>query len=178
MISHAPPGYDCPFCALIAGSETQRNSESDVVLRDAETTAFVSPKWWAGNPGHVIVVPNQHHEHLYEIPDGVLAAVYRTVAKVARAMRASYRCEGVSTRQHNEPGAGQDVWHLHVHVFPRNAGDDLYLRDLEVRWVSADEREPYAARLRAALADYPSALDRDHHGREGSRRTDPRGGRA
>ncbi len=123
----------------------------DVVWRDEQTTAFVSPKWWPENAGHVIVVPNRHVENLYAIDDELLGAVYATAKRIAVAMKAAYDCEGTSTRQHNEPGGNQDVWHLHVHVFPRADGDGLYARDLEARWVDAAERAPYAARLRAVL---------------------------
>jgi histidine triad (HIT) family protein len=153
--SHAPADYDCPFCAVAAGLETAHNANSDVVLRDGSVTAFVSPKWWASAPAHVIVVTNEHYENLYEIPDDALGRVYAAAARVARAMRQAYDCDGVSTRQHNEPGAGQDVWHFHVHVFPRQADDHLYHRDADVRWPPPDERTPYAALLRAELAHYP-----------------------
>lgn len=155
MHRHAPDGYECPFCAVAAGHETALNAESDIVLRATDVTAFVSPKWWVTSPAHAIVVPNAHYENLYEIPDAALGRVYAAVARVARAMRAAYECDGTSTRQHNEPGAGQDVWHFHVHVFPRRHGDDLYVRDGDVRWPSAEERKLYADLLRAALADYP-----------------------
>ena len=90
-------------------------------------------------------------ENLYEIDDDLLGAVYATARRVAIALREAYGCDGTSTRQHNEAGAGQDVWHFHVHVFPRYAGDDLYTRDAEYRWASAGERAPYAAKLRDAL---------------------------
>ena len=151
MERHAPAGYQCPFCALVAGRETELNAVSDIVLRSERTTAFVSPKWWASSPGHVLVVPNEHYEHLYEISDDALAAVYVTVATIARAMRTAYDCEGVSTRQHNEPGAGQDVWHFHVHVFPRYADDRLYLNDGSKRLTTPSERLPFAERLRDSL---------------------------
>lgn len=154
MSDHAPAGYECPFCLLLAGVDTERNTQSDIVRRDAQTAAFVSPKWWVRNAGHVIVVPNGHWENLYSIPRDALAAVSWSAAAVARAIRDSYSCDGTSTRQHNEPGAGQDVWHFHVHVFPRYEGDDLYSADAEVRWTSAEERAPYAARLATVLANY------------------------
>ena len=77
--------------------------------------------------------------------------MYAAAARVARALRSSYGCDGTSTRQHNEPGGGQDVWHFHVHVFPRHDGDDLYGGDADVRWTAPEERAPYAARLRSAL---------------------------
>ena len=150
MRRHAPPDYACPFCLVVAGEATDWNAQSDVVYRDGETTALICPKWWAAAPAHVLVVPNRHFENLYEIPDHVLAAVYRTAKRVAEAMWSAYGCEGTSTRQHNEPGGGQDVAHFHVHVFPRSAGDLLYERNAETR-VTAGERAPYAERLRVAL---------------------------
>ena len=152
MITHAPRAYDCPFCALVAGGETPRTTQSDVVHRDDATTAFVAAKWWEGNAGHVLVVPNQHFENIYSIPDDVLAQVYATARRVAGAIRETYGCEGTSMRQHNEPAGDQDVWHFHVHVFPRYDGDDLYLNHGRTRWAAAAERIPYAERLRARLA--------------------------
>jgi histidine triad (HIT) family protein len=71
---------------------------------------------------------------------------------VALAFKAVYDCDGVSTRQHNEPGGTQDVWHYHVHVFPRYTGDSLYLTQNQRRFVTPEERRPYAERLRAYLA--------------------------
>jgi len=112
----------------------------------------MSPRWWPNNAGHVLVVPNDHVETLYGMSDGALGAVYGTARRVAAAMKASYGCEGTSTRQHNDPASGQEVFHFHVHVFPRFAGDALYARDGEYRWSSPQERAPYAERLREALA--------------------------
>ena len=149
---HAPEAYACPFCRLVGGVETDHNRRSDVVWQDAATTAFVSPKWWRDNPGHVIVIPNRHVENLYEIDDELLGAVHATARRVAIAMKRAYGCAGTSTRQHNEPAGNQDVWHLHVHVFPRHTGDGLYARPDDHRWVAPSERAPYAEQLRAALA--------------------------
>lgn len=51
----------------------------------------------------------------------------------------------------HEPAGGQDVWHLHVHVFPRFDDDRLYQRHDAARWVESEERAPYARRLREEL---------------------------
>ena len=112
----------------------------------------MSPRWWPANPGHVIVIPNEHFADLRDIPDEALGAVYATAKRVAGALAESRGCDGTSTRQHNGSGAGQDVFHFHVHVFPRFAGDALYARDAEFRWASPEERAPYAERLREVLA--------------------------
>ena len=75
--------------------------------------------------------------------------IHETARRIALALKDAYSCDGISTRQHNEPGGNQEVWHYHVHVFPRYAGDGLY----GAPWhdtVTA-EREPSAAKLRHAL---------------------------
>ncbi|SDT43257.1 HIT family protein [Microlunatus soli] len=152
QFSHQPPDYSCPFCALIAGRSDPVNSQQDVVARTDRALAFVSPRWWPNNHGHVLVVPTTHHENLYALPPADGHAVHDLVREVAVAMRHSYGCDGVSTRQHNEPAGNQDVWHLHVHVFPRYADDHLYRNAPLPGFVSAEQRRPYAERLRAALA--------------------------
>lgn len=150
--SHQPADYSCPFCALIGGRSDPVNSQADIVARTDRALAFVSPRWWPNNHGHVLVVPTAHHENLYSLPSADGHAVHDLVAEVAVAMRESYGCAGVSTRQHNEPAGNQDVWHLHVHVFPRYPDDQLYRSSPQSGFVPAEQRLPYAERLRAALA--------------------------
>lgn len=150
-ISHEPPGYDCPFCRLQQGEFDERNHAGDVVAVTELAYARIAPKWWPGNPGAVLVIPRAHVENLYALsaPDG--QAVWDLTQRVAVGIRSAYDCDGTSIRQHNEPAGNQDVWHLHVHVFPRHASDELYPRHREARWVDSDERAPYAEKLRAAL---------------------------
>jgi histidine triad (HIT) family protein len=119
-------------------------------MRTATTTAWISRRWWANNPGHVIVVTNEHVENMYALSQKLAGEVHDTARQIALALKEAYRCEGISTRQHNEPAGYQDVWHYHVHVFPRYEGDGLY--GSPYRETSADERRPYARRLRDALS--------------------------
>jgi histidine triad (HIT) family protein len=142
---------DCFFCRFLSGVESEWNRTDDIILRTERTTAFVAPRWWPSNHGNAIVIPNEHVADLESAEDELLAAIYSATALVARAMRAAYGCEGTSTRQHNGVGAGQEVDHLHVHVFPRYPGDQLYARDADHRFATPDERAPYAAKLRAVL---------------------------
>jgi len=145
-------GEPCAFCSVAAGGATQNTTQADVVFRDEATTAFIGAKWWVNNPGHVLVIPNAHFENLYDVSAEALAAVYATVQRVALAMKQAYECNGVSTRQHNEPAGNQDMFHLHVHVFPRWRHDELYEHHTETWWPSADEKLPYAEKLRRCLA--------------------------
>ena len=150
MYRHAPPGYECPFCTVVRGDENPPwTYSSDVVWRDDDTTAWVNRRWWANNPGAVVLVPNRHVENVYEV-DGVLGgAIQDATRRIALAMKEAYGCEGISTRQHNEPAGDQEVWHYHVHVFPRWHGDDLYRS--RHRLTAREEREPYAERLSRTL---------------------------
>lgn len=148
MYNHEPLHYECPFCILIEGKETEYNSLQDVVYEDATTLAYVAPKWWVNNPGNVLVIPKEHIENIYSISDEILADVYKTVKKVAIGIRKTYSSEGISTRQHNEPAGNQDVWHFHVHVFPRYIEDNLYLNHKNKRWVSKDEKKEYVGKLK------------------------------
>jgi histidine triad (HIT) family protein len=160
MPTHAPADYDCPFCKLLRGEELTGfyTRQSDVVLRTPHATAFVSSRWWPGNAGHLLVVPNQHVENLYLLESPLLGHVYEVVRRVAVALREAYPCEGVTTRQHNEPASHQEVWHFHCHVFPRYAGDRLYERSLEHRWTTPEERAPYAEKLRRWLAEQETGV--------------------
>jgi histidine triad (HIT) family protein len=97
------------------------------------------------------VIPRRHHENLYDLPDDVGHEIWDLTRRVAVAMKKVYQCDGVSTRQHNEPAGDQDVWHLHVHVFPRYQGDQLYLRHMDAAYTPAVDRAPYALRLQALL---------------------------
>lgn len=149
--SHAPEGYDCPFCCLVGGGQTAAGTgPEDIVYRDEWVTGFLSLHWRTNNPGHVLVVPNPHYEHVYELPDEFGEPLLRAVRRISLAMKLAYECPGISTAQHNEPAGNQDVWHYHMHVFPRFEGDDLYRSRL--RLTTATERKPFAEQLRAALA--------------------------
>ena len=149
--SHEPPGYVCPFCAIVRGAGTPPFTvQDDVVDRTETTTAWIGSRWWDRNAGHVIVVPNEHIENMYGMPRELAADVHETARRIALALREAYGCQGISTRQHNEPGGDQEIWHYHLHVFPRYVGDDLYGSPWRI--TMPEERLPYAENLRGALA--------------------------
>lgn len=158
LLSHEPDGYDCPFCQLQDGVVDEHNQPSDVVAVTDRAYARIAPKWWPENPGSVLVMPRAHVENIYALSSTDGHALWDLVQQVAVGMRAAYSCEGISIRQHNEPAGDQDVWHLHVHVLPRQSGDLLYQRHQESRWVEPAERQLYALKLRHAL-DHPHTFN-------------------
>jgi histidine triad (HIT) family protein len=95
------------------------------VYEDGHTIAFMD----AGqvNPGHVIVATRRQVETILDLDDELAGALFRTVAKVARAVEAAFRPEGITVLQANRPAGWQTVPHVHVHVLPRHAGDGVGL---------------------------------------------------
>ncbi|HNP73034.1 MAG TPA: HIT family protein [Kouleothrix sp.] len=92
------------------------------VYEDHATLAFMDI-----NPaarGHALVIPKDEHADLFSIPPETLAAVARTVQRVALAMREVLRPDGVNIIQNNGAAAGQTVFHYHVHIIPRWEGDN------------------------------------------------------
>jgi histidine triad (HIT) family protein len=144
--NHAPADYECPVCKLVAG---RPDPGFIPVTENEHALATVSRRVWGRGPGHVLVMPKRHYENLYDLEDEAALDIHRLARRMAIALKDALRCDGTSTRQHNEPAGNQDLWHLHVHVFPRWDGDDLYgswYRDATV-----DERLALAERLQAVL---------------------------
>ena len=145
MYNHAPPGYECFVCNVVAGEA----GDSVVVTENEHALSIVSRRVWGSGPGHALVVPKTHYENLYDLEDPAALDIHRLTRRIAIALKQAFGCDGTSTRQHNEPAGNQDLWHLHVHVFPRFDGDNLY--GSWYRESTFEERLDFAARLQAVL---------------------------
>ena len=135
---------DCVFCRIVA-----RQIPATVVHEDEHTLAFMDIG--QVNPGHVLVAVKKHAANLYELDEAQPAAVARACAKVARAIAAAFKPEGLSVYQANGKAAGQTVFHYHVHLLPRHAGDGMELV-WPVKNPPREKLEEYAAKIRAGLA--------------------------
>lgn len=148
MFNHAPEGYVCPFCLIVDGVENEQinTKQNDIIYKDDYVTAFISSSWWKNNKGHVIIIPNKHIENIYDLPSEFSYRIHDLEKEIALALKETYKCDGVSSRQHNEPCGNQDVWHYHLHVFPRYKGDNLYKTDRENS--NPEERLEYVQKSR------------------------------
>jgi histidine triad (HIT) family protein len=113
---------DCVFCQIIRG-----DSPASVVYEDPGVLAFMDIR--PVNPGHVLVIPKRHGAYLSDVPPEEFARVSAVAQQAADALRRSgIRCEGVNLILADGEVAGQEIFHLHVHVFPRFAGDGFGFR--------------------------------------------------
>ena len=90
------------------------------VFEDEETFAFmdIMPR----GDGHCLVIPKAPCRNLLDGSPETIMAVHRTVQKVARAAMIAFNADGITIQQFNEDAGGQEVYHYHVHVIPRQAG--------------------------------------------------------
>lgn len=133
----------CRFCGILAGSVP-----AEMVLDEELVAAFldVRPVF----PGHVLVVPREHHETLLTLPADLVPVVFAATQRVARAVQAGLDVPGTFVGINNT--VSQSVPHLHVHVVPRRFKDGLrgffWPRQ---RYADDGEMRGYADRIRVAL---------------------------
>ena len=101
---------NCLFCRIIAGEVS-----SDIVYRDERCVAFrdLNPQ----APVHVLVIPHEHIESLDDASakdEATLGHLLRVAARVANEQGLSEA--GYRTTINTGEGAGQSVFHLHLHV--------------------------------------------------------------
>lgn len=99
--------------------------------------------------GHVLVLPKEAAELIYELSPEAGAAAMVTVQKVANAVKKALAPEGLLIAQFNGAAAGQTVPHVHFHIIPRRAGEELRAHAREMADIA--QLETLAARIRAAL---------------------------
>ncbi len=138
---------DCIFCKIV-----RREAPASIVREDASTLAFMDIQ--PMNPGHVLVIPKAHAAYVEDQPRGAVGPILGASTEISRALRTSgIRCEAVSFYLANGREAGQEVFHVHMHVIPRWRGDGLGLRVRTERGHLADRKEldSLAAKIRTAM---------------------------
>ena len=112
----------CVFCDIVAG-----HAPASILFQDERTIAFLDHR--PVTPGHMLVVPRRHAAFLADLDPEDGAQLFRVGLRSAAALRASsLRCEGVNFHLADGEVAGQEVFHVHLHVLPRFTGDGFGLR--------------------------------------------------
>lgn len=137
----------CAFCAIAAGSDRDA-----VVFEDQQTLAFLDNRPLF--PGHCLLIPKAHYEVLPDLPDELLAPLFRNARLLARAVERAMAAEGSFVAINNR--VSQSVPHLHVHVVPRRRKDGL--RGFfwpRRKYGSVEEMQLVRDSLKAAIATLP-----------------------
>jgi len=111
---------DCIFCKILAGELPAR-----IVDEDERTVAFmdIAP----ATRGHALVIPRVHASDLLTVEEQDLHATASAARRLAAGMTERLGAEGVNLINSCGAAAWQTVFHFHIHVIPRYAGDPLQL---------------------------------------------------
>ena len=135
---------ECIFCEIVAGR--------------SPVSAFYEDEWVLGlmtlgpvTEGHAMVIPKQHATYLADMDEQTGRHLWSVAQRAAAAIRASgVRCEGVNLFLADGAAAFQHVFHVHLHVFPRYAGDTFMLTADWSNRPPREELDRVARELRAA----------------------------
>ncbi len=107
---------NCIFCKI-----TTNEIPAHKVYEDEFTLAFLDIQ--PSHPGHTLVIPKEHFENIYVTPAETYARMSLTAQKIAVTLKQSLECDGINLIMNNDEGAGQVIFHSHIHVIPRYKDD-------------------------------------------------------
>jgi len=131
---------DCIFCKIVAG-------ELPATVIDSDERALALMDINPATRGHALVIPRAHAQDIGDIGAEDLAATIALAQRIAVRARRKLGADGVNLIHSAGSAAWQTVFHFHIHVIPRYAGDPLVLP-----WVPAPGDAPEIAAAGAALA--------------------------
>ena len=116
----SPSDPDCLFCKIVAGE-----IPATIIAEDERTVAFMDIN--PATRGHALVIPRAHARDVHDIDPADLAAVAAAAQTVAGRVIERLGADGVNLLNSSGAAAWQTVFHFHMHVIPRYAGDPLRL---------------------------------------------------
>lgn len=107
---------ECIFCKIIKGE-----AEGYIVFEDDISIAFLDIR--PLNQGHCLLVPRKHYETLMDLPDDLIGRLFKNAKLISKAIETGLEAQGIFVGINNR--VSQSVPHLHIHIVPRNKGDNL-----------------------------------------------------
>ena len=131
---------NCSFCAIVAGE-----APAEIVDSDEHTLTMMDIN--PATRGHALVIPREHTEDLLSISEEDLCHTAAAAQRVAKRMESTLEPDGFNLLNAARAAAWQTVFHFHIHVIPRYAGDPLKLPWIP-RGAEMDEIAKIAATIR------------------------------
>lgn len=138
-----PFDENCIFCKIVA-----KQAPASIIYEDETVVAFldIRPLYL----GHTQVIPKLHYIDLFDIPVELLSRVHALVKYIAPAVKKASNADGITIIQQNGKAAGQDIFHLHVHIVPRFDGQKLP-RFSELQFVERSKLDEMAKKITQQL---------------------------
>ena len=136
---------DCIFCKIINGE-----IPAVKVLDEELVVAFMDIN--PSTRGHMLVVPKNHAENIFEIPESDLVTLIKAVKRCAKAVKEALNAEGITILQLNGKTSDQIVPHLHVHIIPRWKNDGLSISNWEMKPGDMEEIKNIALKVKENIS--------------------------
>lgn len=107
---------NCIFCKLANG-----DIPTNTIYEDEDFRVILDNS--PATKGHALILPKQHYANMFETDDEILGKAAKLAKKVITHEKEVLECDGYNVLQNNGEVAGQTVFHFHVHLIPRYAGD-------------------------------------------------------
>jgi histidine triad (HIT) family protein len=137
---HTLTAAGCVFCRIAAGTEP-----SWQVWDNEYAYAFLDRS--PATTGHTLVVPRIHAADIWDISRQDAGYLMETAHDVARLLNDKLRPDGMTLFQANRAAGWQEVFHMHIHLVPRYAGDQL-TRSWTARPAAEQELDEVLNRIR------------------------------
>ena len=140
---------DCPFCRKLA--RLQELPPEEVIWEFPQSVALLGS--WQYYQGYCILVARRHAAELSQLSADERRAYLEEMCLLARAIETAFR-----PHKMNYELLGNQVPHLHWHLFPRSASDPEVLHPVW-RALERGERDPAErSRLQAATVSRPDII--------------------
>ena len=145
----------CVFCQIVAGESPASIFYEDEIALGFMTIGPVTT-------GHAMIIPKRHAPYLADLDEEMGRHLWTISQRTAAAIRESgVRCEGINLFLADGEAALQEIFHLHIHVIPRYAGDPFkVVVDWDVR-PSREELDQVAQQISSAY-DHMWGGSREH----------------
>ena len=134
----------CIFCRIIAGEiPSTKIYEDDLVYAFLDINPI--------NPGHVLVIPKEHHESSSTIPEATAGRMFHVGSRTGVALKRAKDYDAFNLHLADGTAAGQVVNHAHLHVVPRGVEDNFHWNWRQIPYANDNEREEFAQSIQSKL---------------------------
>ncbi len=108
----------CIFCKIVL-----KQAPVSIIYENENTLAFLDIR--PLTLGHTLVIPKAHYVDIFDVSEYELCGVHKISKLISPAIKKATNADGISIIQQNGKAAGQDIFHLHIHVVPRFEGQKM-----------------------------------------------------
>ncbi len=132
---------NCIFCKIVKGEiPSVKLYEDDLVFAFLDIAPI--------NPGHLLVIPKEHHPGSATIPEETAGRMFHVAARLGVACKRALDMDGFNLHLADGSCAGQVVLHAHIHVIPRSPEDGFHWNWRQKKYSGDSEKNTIAEKIR------------------------------